>query len=40
MSRHLIQSQVLDHVPPGRVGDLADLLRPIVDHLKATALRG
>ena len=35
-----IHAQVLDHVPAGRARDLADLLRPIVDHLKATAPRG
>ena len=33
--RHLI----FDHLPAGRAADLADLLRPIVDNMKATAPR-
>jgi DNA-binding MarR family transcriptional regulator len=34
-----VRRQVIDHVPVERAGELADLLRPIADHLKANAPR-
>lgn len=34
-----VRRQVIDHVPAERVGELAELLRPIADYLKANAPR-
>lgn len=34
-----VRRQVFDHLPAGRAADLADLLRPIVDNMKAAAPR-
>ena len=35
-----IRARVLDHVPKDRIRDLADLLRPVVEDLKAHAPKG
>nr|WP_300148192.1 MarR family transcriptional regulator [Propionicimonas sp.] len=34
-----VRRQVIDHVPSGQAAELAQLLRPIADHLKANAPR-
>jgi len=34
-----VRRQIFDHLPAGRAGDLADLLRPIAQHLIASAPR-
>lgn len=34
-----VRRQIFDHLPAGRAADLADLLRPIVDNMRANAPR-
>jgi DNA-binding MarR family transcriptional regulator len=34
-----VRCRVFDHLPDGHAAKLAELLRPITDHLKATAPR-